>query len=183
MISAPIYIKSYKSVFFPSSPFQSPRCPFSLQVYGGICPYWQKHSEVPSGKPDRRGIINQSTLHTFFLRKVFAHMYYAFSWSLAAYEQPSCTAICCTWPPRYWYCVSCETILSYASLKARQDSASSEFDGYMSSPRAPRKLAVGMVGLPARGKTYMAQKLAYYLNWMQVCPHYPDLFLVYYWFF
>ena len=38
----------------------------------------------------------------------------------------------------------------------------------MSSPRAPRKLAVGMVGLPARGKTYMAQKLAYYLNWMQV---------------
>lgn len=25
-----------------------------------------------------------------------------------------------------------------------------------------------MVGLPARGKTYIARKLAYYLNWVQV---------------
>lgn len=35
-------------------------------------------------------------------------------------------------------------------------------------PDAGRKLVVGMVGLPARGKSYLARKLAYYLNWMDI---------------
>ena len=33
-------------------------------------------------------------------------------------------------------------------------------------PDAGRKVVVGFVGLPARGKSYLARKLAYYLNWM-----------------
>eukprot|EP00038_Savillea_parva_P018776 m.25458 g.25458 ORF g.25458 m.25458 type:complete len:502 (-) comp4238_c0_seq1:102-1607(-) len=37
-----------------------------------------------------------------------------------------------------------------------------------SIPDASRKLVVGMVGLPARGKSYLARKLAYYLNWMEI---------------
>eukprot|EP00035_Acanthoeca_spectabilis_P035344 m.33954 g.33954 ORF g.33954 m.33954 type:complete len:492 (+) comp7266_c0_seq2:179-1654(+) len=37
-----------------------------------------------------------------------------------------------------------------------------------SIPDASRKLVVGMVGLPARGKSYLARKLAYYLNWMEM---------------
>ena len=35
-------------------------------------------------------------------------------------------------------------------------------------PDAGRKVVVGFVGLPARGKSYLARKLAYYLNWMGV---------------
>lgn len=30
------------------------------------------------------------------------------------------------------------------------------------------KLVIGMVGLPARGKTYLSKKLCQYLNWIRV---------------
>eukprot|EP00040_Diaphanoeca_grandis_P028577 m.165802 g.165802 ORF g.165802 m.165802 type:complete len:490 (-) comp31398_c0_seq1:49-1518(-) len=33
---------------------------------------------------------------------------------------------------------------------------------------ASNKLVVGLVGLPARGKSFLARKLAYYLNWMEI---------------
>jgi len=34
------------------------------------------------------------------------------------------------------------------------------------TPPPPFKLAIILVGLPARGKTYISQKLARYLNWI-----------------
>mmetsp|Transcript_29633 Transcript_29633/g.88668 ORF Transcript_29633/g.88668 Transcript_29633/m.88668 type:complete len:502 (-) Transcript_29633:107-1612(-) len=45
-------------------------------------------------------------------------------------------------------------------------SAKPMFTGKIDDPG--RKLVVGMVGLPARGKSYLARKLAYYLNWMEI---------------
>lgn len=35
-------------------------------------------------------------------------------------------------------------------------------------PDNHKKVVIGMVGLPARGKSFLARKLAYYLNWMEV---------------
>jgi len=40
------------------------------------------------------------------------------------------------------------------------------FDGKIAN--VENKLVVGFVGLPARGKSYLARKLAYYLNWMEI---------------